>query len=605
MFALLFAGAAFAQTQEDKHHLVIDENFVNKIAQESSVVKASTDGINVLTVSNATTMGIDLRLTKDYIMFEAEAKSGSSVTYKVIIEDTLFIENKSRVDASGAIDAMTIVMNDGDLVTMGGTRFGGDVIINGGRTKFGKTTRSTANVIVSNVVIDVKYLNVLNSGKLIVEPTGGVVGYLNENLELRRNIRSREWDFIGMPNQEDFNILATDGLPGVWAVAFNPEYIGTDRYGDTYVGGWWIDDNDGNSSNDPYNYITNPNQQLQRGVGVFIWAQEGFQIAMDGAAFDENVTVAAPQPAGNGEISEYRALSNPYAAPISVDDFVLANNPQGDGVYVNDEYGMDFVGLGMQLECVIHVAEGFMAVAANSTASMQFTPSMIQSPLAVTSTAGSGNAKSAIAKRDFLKVSVVSENYTAPIYFAKNEAASVEFDRFDAYKIFGFNAIVEPYLVSNGKELVKEEVDVLPYTTTMNIRAFEAQTVDIVADNIPEEYTLTLIDNGERVELTEGERYTVNIASGENADRFKLLIGKNNVSIQDIRTVEELVVRSYNRDIVIEGAADVMVEVYNALGQKVYQTNQPNFTLEGVAAGAYVLKVQSGALTHSSKIIVQ
>ena len=57
--------------------------------------------------------------------------------------------------------------------------------------------------------------------------------------------------------------------------------------------------------------------------------------------------------------------------------------------------------------------------------------------------------------------------------------------------------------------------------------------------------------------------------------------------------------------IIIEGGKNIRAEVYNTLGQKVYETTARNFNIEGVAAGAYVIKVQSGKAVQSQKVIIR
>ena len=83
------------------------------------------------------------------------------------------------------------------------------------------------------------------------------------------------------------------------------------------------------------------------------------------------------------------------------------------------------------------------------------------------------------------------------------------------------------------------------------------------------------------------------------------MITKNNVSIADVAEVESVRVVNNNRSIAIYGGKNVRTEVYNALGQKVYETSDRTFDLNNVASGAYVLKVQDGKSVSSSKIIVR
>ena len=207
--------------------------------------------------------------------------------------------------------------------------------------------------------------------------------------------------------------------------------------------------------------------------------------------------------------------------------------------------------------------------------------------------------------RDFLTVSVSTDGYKVPVMFAQNDMASEEYDIYDANKMFGSGSVAEPYLVCNGIELCKEEVSSANYTATMNIKSSESRSVEIVADNIPEGYSLTLLDGAVEMEMSEGDVYTTDIAEGENADRFKLLITKNNVSIADVAEAESIRVVNNNRSIRVYGGKSVRTEVYNALGQKVYETSDRAFDLNNVASGAYVLRVQDGKSVNSTKIVVE
>lgn len=105
--------------------------------------------------------------------------------------------------------------------------------------------------------------------------------------------------------------------------------------------------------------------------------------------------------------------------------------------------------------------------------------------------------------------------------------------------------------------------------------------------------------------MNQGDVYTTDIAEGENADRFKLLITKNNVSIADVAEAESIRVVNNNRTIRVYGGKSVRTEVYNALGQKVYETSDRAFDLNNVASGAYVLRVQDGKSVNSTKIVVE
>lgn len=96
--------------------------------------------------------------------------------------------------------------------------------------------------------------------------------------------------------------------------------------------------------------------------------------------------------------------------------------------------------------------------------------------------------------------------------------------------MFGNGSVAEPYLINDENNLCAEAVNANSYTATMNIKSNEARMVEIVASNITEGYSLVLKDGENEIAMSEGEAYTTEIANGENADRFKLLINKKKYS---------------------------------------------------------------------------
>jgi hypothetical protein len=215
-----------------------------------------------------------------------------------------------------------------------------------------------------------------------------------------------------------------------------------------------------------------------------------------------------------------------------------------------------------------------------------------------------GANKKASVEREFIRLAMLEGEREIELLFAQNEDANEGYDIFDANKLFSPVEITEPYFVTNNIALVKEEVNTLPYYATMNVRSYENKEVKFKANYIPEGYSLSLIDGEETIDLTEGVEYATNVIAGENADRFKVLI-KKSLSIED---VEELQVNIYNdnRNINIETLeSDLQIEVYNALGQKVFATKDRNFMLNNVSAGAYLVKAFSKTASKTQKIVVK
>ena len=409
-------------------------------------------------------------------------------------------------------------------------------------------------------------------GKLIVADGGNLINKTGTALAatMQKNVAKEKWNFIGLPvagGEQGIGISPLANVEGdIWALQYRQ--------------GEW----DGNY----LRWNETSKSYIKEGEGIFAWPDADYTLNIDGTLVNGDVTRIAVE--SKFFVQNFVALANPYPAAIKIADLVALNGVQGQVCYIYNGTSYDTPNTG-----TIPVGTGFFL---NTAENITFTPSMIDGYTTTT-------AKSTPAERDFLTVSVSTDGYKVPVMFAKNEAATAEYDIFDANKMFGNGTVAEPYLICNDIDLCKEEVNALPYIATMNIKSGEAQSVEIIAENIPEGYSLTLIDNEEEIVMNQGDVYTVNIASGENADRFKLKIGEKNVSITEIETAEAPSIRNNNRNIIIEGGKNIKAEVYNTLGQKVYETTKRNFSLEGVEAGAYVVKVQSGNAVQSHKMIIR
>ena len=412
-----------------------------------------------------------------------------------------------------------------------------------------------------------------NIQKVVITEKGSIInqsGQVITNAVIQKPVKGRQWNFIGLPiaaSEQGIGISPLANVEGdIWALQYRQ-------------GGW-----DGNY----LRWNETSKSYIKEGEGIFAWPDADYTLNIDGTLVNGNVTRIAVE--SKWFVQNFVALANPYPAAIKIADLVALNGVQGQVCYIYNGTSYDTPNTG-----TIPVGTGFFL---NTAENITFTPSMIDGYTTTT-------AKSTPAERDFLTVSVSTDGYKVPVMFAKNEAATAEYDIFDANKMFGDGSVAEPYLICNDIDLCKEEVNALPYTATMNIKSGEAQSVEIIAENIPEGYSLTLIDNEEEIAMNQGDTYTVEIASGENADRFKLKIGEKYMSIADVEEADNLSIRNNNRNIIIEGGKNIRAEVYNTLGQKVYETTARNFNIEGVAAGAYVIKVQSGKAVQSQKVIIR
>ena len=76
--------------------------------------------------------------------------------------------------------------------------------------------------------------------------------------------------------------------------------------------------------------------------------------------------------------------------------------------------------------------------------------------------------------------------------------------------------------------------------------------------------------------------------------------------MEDSRAASNIEITNYNREITIESEVENLeIEVYNALGQKVFATKDYNFILNEVPAGAYLVKAFSGKVRQTTKIVVK
>jgi hypothetical protein len=325
--------------------------------------------------------------------------------------------------------------------------------------------------------------------------------------------------------------------------------------------------------------------------------------------------------------NKWMALANPYPAKLCVNAFVSDNtttlsnsNPdpaqsnttiQGQGVYIlnaaeskwefkpktnpETENGYD-----------LGVGQGFFVNVANNATNkrIMFTKSQIHEYLEPQCQHGVNHSAKSSSQRGFIRLSMIADNVASELLFAHNEDAQQYYDIYDANKLFAMERMTEPYFVTDGIKLVKEEVKEVPYYATMNVRSYEEKEVKFRADYIPEGYAVSIIDGEETIDLNPGVEYTTEVSVGENANRFKVLV-KKSVGLND---VEELAIDITNSNRIVNistNETNLQIEVYNALGQKVLSTHSLNFSLNEVSAGAYMIKAFNSKGSKTQKIIIK
>lgn len=461
------------------------------------------------------------------------------------------------------------------LTTINGTLTVGDVNIGSitvnGALKANNLINSGTLRVYDNKIL--KVTGYANQGSESFSENSIIIG-INKSYTKTLTLEGGMWNTIGFPNNNSITHLATNGLPEIWALSWD------------YTNNTWDD-----------TYLTTDNYtnfHTERGKGFFAFpeipesATGNYSITLEATNADLPLTYPGPRRSSY----EWFCLANPFTHSISIEKFLSKNAVQGEKVYLDngDTYRLEDQG-------IIKPLQGFFVnIADNPTINFKLDELFYTSPV-----------KSEVEEVvNYIDIDVLTDDYAVPVTFLHKETALAEYDIFDADKMFGSGAVAEPYFVLGERNLCIEAANTLPYTAPMNIKSGEARNVQIVVSHIPEQYEVTLVDGEEEITLEAGVAYETMIASGENEDRFKVIINKkNSVSISDVENVSEISLRQYNRNIIIEGGKNIYTEIFNMLGQKVYETADRNFMLNKVDAGAYVVKVKDGNSVSTTKIVVK
>ena len=596
----LIAGGVFAQTARTLYNRTNNNNWNNTATWQDSATNAQALSIPTeydtvyIGRNNNKDIKIDAAAEASKIIVLGQYNNKFAMTNKASLDcDSLIFESNNGNNEIKGLVKGTVVCRNGGYVKLNDAKavVTGTIIVESGSILDIANNKSkvSGNIIVKsggriNNFGNLKANNFTN-GTLIVEDGAILDG--NNNALNPSNSNSTNatyaielkngWNFVGLPLHDNIAPLAADDAPAIWALRFN------------------YDDNEW--SENYLHYVEDGQKDtLAKGYGMFVYlAEPSYYLRLGSgtvSTIDDDITYPYEQERTAAQ-GRWFALANPFTSSLNIASFLTANGSRIHGGcvyrYVAGNPGErgTFETLS---EGTIKIGQGFFVNMADNETTITFNPS---------------TAKSKSAEREFVRVSVATEGYKVPVMFAQNDDASDGYDIYDANKMFGDGSVAEPYLVCNGINLCKEEVLSSSYTATMNVKSSESRSVEIVADNIPEGYSLTLIDGALEVVMNQGDVYTTDIAEGENADRFKLLITKNNVSIADVAEAESIRVVNNNRSIRVYGGKSVRTEVYNALGQKVYETSDRVFDLNNVASGAYILKVSDGKTVNSTKIVVE
>ena len=410
------------------------------------------------------------------------------------------------------------------------------------------------------------------------------------------DLTAEQWHLIGLPFTDykletlipstmELSILEFDYSSGLWSEEWAT--IDTEiKKGESFIAySWFTEPTTFTNYGDIWDYQNNT-------VGDYNFNQSpAYQLNNGDITVSENIVYSNE--------GYWMALANPYTFKLNVATFLSdQENIQGQVYYrLNDDnetWTTESAG-------EINVTEGFFVNFAdnddNTTNTLSATANFNKGQRYT------GTAK-ALVQRELVKLTMVDGEREVEVLFAHNEEAEQGYDIFDANKLFALVEVAEPYFVTEGKALVKEEAKTLPYYATMNVRSFENKEVSFKLTSLPEGIAVSLIDGDEIIDLNKETIYSTTISAGENAERFKVLF-KKSVGLSD---VEDLDIEISNNNRIVNVSSrenNLQIEVYNALGQRVYETKSRNFSLNDLVAGTYIVKAFNKSASKTTKIVIQ
>ena len=200
--------------------------------------------------------------------------------------------------------------------------------------------------------------------------------------------------------------------------------------------------------------------------------------------------------------------------------------------------------------------------------------------------------------------------------------ASNELDAYDSGKMSNGSALIpEIYTLLDGQQIAINGMKTIPYDTeiALGFTTGTAGTFSIKASQIANFETGTQLilkdyqdsNNPVITDLSDGNSYSFSSAvTTNNSSRFSLIF-KAPSSATGISPAEksDIWISSQNGRIMINGVSGdgARLEVYNAIGQKVFSENLTRFNAQlnsKFVAGTYLVKLSSDGYTQTKKVII-
>lgn len=375
-----------------------------------------------------------------------------------------------------------------------------------------------------------------------------------------------------------------------------------------------------------FNYTTNNwsintidaiNTQFNYGEGILVMPNYSLdsrlltksKIVSKGVLFnDTTYQVTNPTTAS----ARFVSLANNY--PASLDTALLINKNssliQGRLIYVYDaDTGKWNNNLNTNVQVTsIKPGEGFFVAASNTGGNFQFNKNLIKN------TSGAKNS----IKSDLIYVQAIANNNIRESFLEFNEEADNEFDFEDGLMLFGNNnnsvepffTIPTPEINDSTTQLIKDAFSTLPYTNSLNLRSYDDNDVRISFSNIPDYLHIYLIDSllNKISYMNESHEYMARVKSGDNSNRLFVYVSHYEIDMNKFFSSvkdSEIRVWNYNNTLNIKGKDLVKYEIYDIIGNKVFEgeINCDDFqTKLSLSKGIYVVRAYSKTGSKTSKL---
>jgi len=545
------------------------------------------------------------------------------------------------INASGQLDvqsALTITTGNSSNAGALNIKAGGALTISSGNfTNSGQITvyagqdlifSSGSTTLTNTGVIELKsssssFASLLLSGTY--SETGG--GALTK-LKYSRYIASETyWDLIGSPvtglSIENFigdnTDIATNGSSpttyGVGVYTNTSEAAGTN--------GGWVNYNSSNLDSAG---------NLEPGKGYQMATTGGSEVVFEGLLATGNVTeVVTTNEEGTADASDgtrFALISNPYASYISVPDFLNAHkdtqlHANNIAVYGWDGTNYDTYSL-VSPGNNIAPGQGFLIGVAGSDGTSQ----TITFTTAMQTAVGSGDYSEQNPVNDraelFINLNQNNSNKQTKLFFIEGmtdgldpgyDAATMDIENYSIYSRLVAN---DEGVKMDHQSVAYSEINDKVIPLGINAEAGEEATISI-SHNTTNPSTYVYLEDaleGTFTNLNETDFVITPDSDLQGVGRFFIHTSSTTMSNEDVSTnLLNVFKLSNNNFITVEGLAtesnQTNLKLYNLLGKEVLSTtllnntNTQTISTEGLSAGIYVIKLESGNNLLTKKLIIK